>query len=85
MNDGGLRLHFVDLDSPTLGEVETQSKLLVSLNKLNPFIAENLSNIAVMKAVAVIIYSMHRCAPNDLYTKHVIDDALQIAGQNLVK
>jgi len=85
MNDGGLRLHFVDLDGETLGEVAMQNKLLVSLNKLNPFIAENISNIAVMKAVAVIIYSMHRCAPNDLWTKDVIDSALQIAGQNLTK
>jgi hypothetical protein len=85
MNDGGLRLHFVDLDGETLGEVVMQNKLLVSLNKLNPFIAENISNIAVMKAVAVIIYSMHRCAPNDLWTKDVIDNALQIAGQNLTK
>ena len=62
-----------------------QNKLLVSLNKLNPFIAENISNIAVMKAVAVIIYAMHRSAPNDLYTKDVMDSALQIAGQNLTK
>lgn len=85
INDGGLRLNFVDLDGGTLGEVAMQNKLLVSLNKLNPFITENISNIAVMKAVAVIIYSMHRCAPNDLYTKDVIDNALQIAGQNLTK
>lgn len=85
MNDGGLRLHFIDLESETLGEVAMQNKLLVSLNKLNPFIAENISNIAVMKAVAVIIYAMHRCAPNDLWTKDVIDNALQIAGQNLTK
>lgn len=85
MNDGGLRLHFVDLDGETLGEVAMQSKLLVSLNKQNPFIADNISNIAVMKAVAVIIYAMHRCAPNDLWTKDVIDNALKIAGQNLTK
>lgn len=85
MNDGGLRLHFVDLDGETLGEVAMQSKLLVSLNKQNPFIANNISNIAVMKAVAVIIYAMHRCAPNDLWTKDVIDNALKIAGQNLTK
>lgn len=85
INDGGLRLNFVDLDGATLGEVAIQNKLLVSLNKLNPFIAENISNIAVMKAVAVIIYAMHRCAPSDWFPKDVIDNALQIAGQNLTK
>jgi hypothetical protein len=85
INDGGLRLNFVDLDEGTLGEVHIQNKLLVSLNKLNPFIAENISNITVMKAVAVIIYAMHKCAPNDLYTKDVIDNALRIAGHNLTK
>lgn len=83
MNDGGLRLQFVELESETLGEVALQSKLLVSLNKLNPFISENIANIAVMKAVAVIIYSMHKCAPRDLFTTQTIDQALQIAGQNL--
>ena len=85
INDGGLRLNFVDLDGGTLGEVHIQNKLLVSLNKLNPFIAENISNIAVMKSVAVIIYAMHRCAPSYLFPKDVIDNALQIAGQNLTK
>jgi hypothetical protein len=85
INDGGLRLNFVDLDGGTLGEVHIQNKLLVSLNKLNPFIAENISNIAVMKSVAVIIYAMHRCAPSYLFPKDVIDNALQIAGQNLIK
>ena len=85
LNDGGLRLNFVELDGETLGEVSIQSKLLVSLNKLNPFIAENISNIAVMKAVAVMVYAMHRCAPDSLWTKSNIDSALQIAGQNLTK
>ena len=85
INDGGLRLQFVDLKGGTLGEVEMQARLLVSLNKLNPFIAENISNIAVMKAVAVMVYAMHRCAPDNLWTKSNIDSALQIAGQNLTK
>jgi hypothetical protein len=85
INNGGLRLNFSYLDGDTLGEVAMQSKLLVTLNKGNPFIVDNMSNIPVMKAVAVIIYSMHRCSPKDLFPKDVIDSALQIAGENLTK
>lgn len=79
---GGIRLLFVDLESETLGEVSTQSRLLVSLNKSNKFIADNISNIPVMSAVAVIIYAMHM-ASGSLIKDFEIDAALQIAGQNL--
>jgi hypothetical protein len=85
MGEGGLKLQFVDLGIQTLGEITVQKKLLVSLNKLNPFIAENISNIAVMKAIAVIIYSMHKCAPMNFFTPENINDALKTAGQNFLK
>jgi hypothetical protein len=83
---GGIRLLFVDLKSETLGEVSIQGRLLVSLNKSNKFIADNISNIPVMKAVAVIIYAMHKAGGGkgmELFDSVVIDSALQIAGQNL--
>lgn len=82
LGTGGLRLNFVEFDGDTLGEVALQNRLLVSLNKSHSFISENLSNLPVMKAVAVLIYAMQRSA-TDMFPKEVIDNGLLIAGENL--
>lgn len=81
---GGLQLSFHELDNEALGEVACTKKLLVTLNKSNPFIAANMKSLPVMKAVAVLIYGFHRSiASSDLAAETVVNNALGISGQSM--
>jgi hypothetical protein len=82
---GGLQLDFQELDTDAVGEVSEGKKLIVVLNKNNAFIREHMKELAVMKAVAVLVHGFHRTVKGlDMYSEELLNNALELAGQNLM-